>query len=453
VTANPAGECRADTVLHDGFALFDFTGKKTVVAAVSGGGDSTALLLLLKSHLDAGWPDIRLLAVTIDHGLRPGSRYEAEAVAALCGGIGVEHRILAWEGEKPATAVSAAAREARYRLLAQAAREAGTDVVFTGHTADDQAETVAMRSARGEGRGLAGMAPATLYENTIWIARPLLETSRAALRSYLDTLGTGWFEDPTNSNPAYERARVRAAGVHDETARGKRAAEERIALSRLAAQFMERHARIAAPGLLMLDGQFAHAPREAGAHALRILLAVTGGSEQLPDERRTEELFGRLSGKPFRATLSRAVIDLRPDCIFIHREYRGLPGAMPARHGLVWDGRFRLTIDERDPPILIAPIGRDRAAEADLSGVDAPAGLVRAALAAQPGLLDEGDASQRVSIGLGGGGGDARLVPLVAPWARFLPAFDLDAARAAAALIGALKIPAPPFRGHKGAKP
>jgi tRNA(Ile)-lysidine synthase len=188
--------------------------KGIVVVAVSGGGDSMALLLLAEAW--AGKHGHDLHAVTIDHGLRPEAAAEAAFVASVCVRHGIDHTTIAWHGRKPDAGLPQAARLARYELIESHAQAIGADLVLTAHTADDQAETVAMRLARGEagsglGRGLAGMARLTRLPGGTLLGRPLLAVDRAELRTYLREVGQAWIEDPTNQDESYERVRVRRA--------------------------------------------------------------------------------------------------------------------------------------------------------------------------------------------------------------------------------------------------
>ncbi|WP_184873301.1 tRNA lysidine(34) synthetase TilS [Mesorhizobium sangaii] len=442
------------------FSHIDFT--SGAVAAVSGGSDSTALLLLLKHHLDRTAPATKLLAVTIDHGLRPGSATEAQGMARLCATHAIAHRILTWSGPKPSTGLPAAAREARYRLLAEAAQAQGIGLILTGHTADDQAETVLMRQVRDEsgghadtaGRGLAGMAPATLYDWRSWIVRPLLGTRRAALRDVLRRQHVNWADDPTNVDEAFERPRLRAAladgdgvqRIDDALTLAAREGNARRQLGLATADLIRRFATQPAAGLIRLDPGLLNAgEQQATVYALRLLLATTGGIAFLPDQARSEALFGRLKAGFLCATLSRTVVDSRRSGIFLRREARGLPPAAAVAEGTLWDGRWRITLNDSSGALLIAPFGA-AAKRLPIGEEETPPSLMRAALAAEPALWQAGEC-----LGLPGSSRAPAVVearPAVAPFARFLPSFDLAPARAVAGLIGAAPLPALPFSGH-----
>ncbi|BCH30245.1 tRNA(Ile)-lysidine synthase [Mesorhizobium sp. L-8-10] len=459
--SRPSMTAGSDKSFDACFGRLDLTGRRGVVAAVSGGSDSTALLFLLKAALESNASGTKLLAVTIDHGLRPDSAEEAATVARLCGDHGIAHQTLRWEGPKPKTGVQAAAREARYRLLARAAIALGTDVVFSGHTSDDQAETIAMRRRRGAGHGMAGMAPATLYDGKVWILRPLLETSRAALRDYLDTMQIGWIDDPSNRNTAFERIRVRQGGTSGAGDVPSAAAARRAVAGR-AGELIASHALLPVPGLIRLAPAFFTVDdREAAVHGFRVLLAVAGGVGHLPDLVRVGALFERVASGSHCATLSRVVVEARRAGVFLRREMRGLPAPVPLIQGMIWDGRFRMEAGDAGEGCIIEPLGPEDVGTGELTSVDEPKSLVRKALAAGPAVRLAG-CERKISIAAGPlaagsapetpAGAErvlAAATPLLAPWARFLPSFDLPLARAVAALVGAPDIPASPCEGHK----
>lgn len=144
-----------------------------VALAVSGGSDSMALL-----HLAARWAArsdnaLRLSVLTVDHGLRAQSAEEAAVVGRRAGDLQLDHHVLRWQAPVSGSGLQAAAREARYRLMSQWCQQQEAQAIVTAHTANDQAETLLMRLARGSGvDGLAGMAPEAA---TPWpVMRPLL---------------------------------------------------------------------------------------------------------------------------------------------------------------------------------------------------------------------------------------------------------------------------------------
>jgi tRNA(Ile)-lysidine synthase len=188
----------------------DLKAAPAIVLAVSGGPDSIALMWLAARWRRALSRGPRLIAVTVDHGLRPEAAREARDVKRLARTFDLPHLTLRWTGAKPKTGLPAAAREARYRLLAQAARKSGATHILTAHTRDDQAETLLMRMLRGSGiAGLAAMARVSEREG-VWLARPLLDVSKSQLIATLNRAKIGFADDPTNRDTAFTRPRLRA---------------------------------------------------------------------------------------------------------------------------------------------------------------------------------------------------------------------------------------------------
>jgi tRNA(Ile)-lysidine synthase len=183
------------------------------IIGLSGGGDSLAL-----THLCARWAkgqDVVVTALCIDHGFRTASEGEAQQAAAWARALGIEAEIWTNKSSAPKTGLQEFARGYRHHTFAQAAHEAGGATILLGHTRDDQAETIAFRLARNTGiDGLAGIASVS-QGLAVWdgqsfpLARPLLDVSRARLRTYLTEHGQNWIDDPSNEDEHYSRVKVR----------------------------------------------------------------------------------------------------------------------------------------------------------------------------------------------------------------------------------------------------
>lgn len=172
--------------------------------AVSGGPDSLALLLLAAAARP-GWVE----AATVDHGLRPEAKREARFVASVCARLGVEHHVLHAK-VAPGASLQAQARTARYRVLGAWAIDRDLDAVASAHHADDQAETLLMRLARGAGlSGLAATRRRRVLEPGVMLVRPLLAWRRAELGEIVAAARLTPVDDPTNRDPRHDRTRFR----------------------------------------------------------------------------------------------------------------------------------------------------------------------------------------------------------------------------------------------------
>jgi tRNA(Ile)-lysidine synthase len=169
-----------------------------VLVALSGGLDSTVLLHLIRFHL----PQVQLTAAHVDHAMRPDSSADADWVRGLCTAWSVTLHSERLAAVPPS---EAAARDARYAFLFTAATRCDARAIVTAHHADDQAETVLFRLARGT--GVAGLAGIPQRRGTI--VRPLLPFGRAELLAYARAAHLRWRDDPTNAELRFERNRIR----------------------------------------------------------------------------------------------------------------------------------------------------------------------------------------------------------------------------------------------------
>jgi len=178
-----------------------------VVVAVSGGADSMALLSAL--HALSSDLHCELAVAHLDHGLRPSSAADARFVEEQAASLGLpvmsERCDVRSEAAARRQGIEEAARGVRRAFLARVAAEWGAARIALGHTADDQAETVLFRLARGTGwDGLCGMAPVSGP-----IIRPLLFLTRGEVRQFAADQGIPWREDETNSDVSFARNRIR----------------------------------------------------------------------------------------------------------------------------------------------------------------------------------------------------------------------------------------------------
>jgi tRNA(Ile)-lysidine synthase len=191
-------------------AIARFEPELPLAVALSGGADSTALLVACARR----WPG-QVMALHVHHGLQEAADEFERACTVLCASLGVPLRVCRVDARHaPGESPEDAARRARYKALADAAREEGSvriRSVALAHHADDQVETLLLALSRGAGlAGLAGMRPAWDADG-VRHYRPLLQVAAADIRAWLAGQGIRWVEDPMNADPTYTRSRIRHA--------------------------------------------------------------------------------------------------------------------------------------------------------------------------------------------------------------------------------------------------
>ncbi len=351
--------------------------------------------------------DSRVVALIVDHGLREGSAAEAAQAKSWCEGVGLEAHILAWRDVKPTSGVQAAARAARYFLMAEAANVLGVSSILTAHSADDQAETLMMRLARGAGlSGLASMEDETRIAagagDPLRLVRPLLPYSRDALTATVKAYDQDYIDDPSNEDQHYERVRIRRVlravlegnGLDRDallqTAKRLRAEKQRRRIE-------EEHAFRRIGGVFTRWGGASFdvaSLNDSGSHrngAVARTIRAVSGADHAPDEAEIAT-YVEAALKKGAAAIGGALLKRSGPRLWILREPAAILGRagvpplpaieIPADAPVLWDGRFILAAED---DVSVRPLG-----EAGLSALGASAALIEApveAILGAPGLF------------------------------------------------------------------
>ncbi len=382
--------------------FFTFSTKKTIGLAVSGGPDSMALLLLVDrwrcAREKAGKPVPNLRIFSVDHGLRAEAARECAFVMRKAKALGYKGETLTWTGDAPTSRVQETAREIRYQLLAAACHKHKIKSLLTAHHLDDQAETFLMRLARGSGvDGLCAMAGESRRYG-LHLHRPLLDFEKTVLLQELQAAKWDFIEDPSNSDPRFERVRIRAHSK-DLKALGlsakmiglgaRRLRRAKMALNEISDRFLDENAFISDYGTARIDQLALYdAPDEIAIRALSRVLRMCGGTQEVPNMARLEKLLDGLNGDfSTNRTLAGCRLIAKGDFWFVLREVGRItelekplvPGGC-----MFWDARYIVCADQKASKDIVAGplISAD-----ELMGRDEEKALEAIAKEAVPSLL------------------------------------------------------------------
>ena len=345
---NAPDQAKFDQKIHNILRPFVNSDDVSLAVAVSGGGDSMALLLALYHYVQKSALSIKIIALTVDHKLRPDAALEAMQVGEWCQNLGIEHHILAWEfDEMPTSAIQEKARNARYQLMGGFCLSQQVKRLFVAHNLEDNAETFLMRLKRGAGlkglRGIATHMQRDVGRQQIEIIRPLLSVSRADLRAYLRAHDQAWFDDASNQNEMFERVKIRnflSENMWLDSAHvaqsAKRLARADDALEFYVEDFWQNKIEFLQFGIAHIkQADFADLPTELKLRLLARLVWTLGGQDSPPRWQKIENLWQQIQGQGRQFCLGRCLVVKKRDGLWFGCEARDGFDAM-------WAARFQI---------------------------------------------------------------------------------------------------------------
>lgn len=342
--------------------LGPFEPAPSIAIALSGGSDSMALTLLAQEWAVAHGGNA--IALTVDHQLRENSAAEAAQVARWMQGRGITHHILTPMHTPAGRNLMQAARQWRYRALAEWCRLHGVLHCLVGHHEGDQLETAMLHIERGDTEdGGAGMSAIRHYRGVRFL-RPLLQVSKSDLQDYLRALPMPWVEDPTNARPELARTRVRAALATQDLdalrAQHQLQAQTRMQREREAADAAMRCITVHPAGFATIAVPYWKAlPLNLRSLLLADTIACIGGHIHRPRHHETAWLETAMASARGKQTLGNCLIEWTLSEATIAREpARCEPPITLSGHGTVlWDQRFRVHY-HLERPLTLGALGQ-----------------------------------------------------------------------------------------------
>ncbi len=334
--------------------FYPFEQAPIIAVAISGGADSLSLLLL--SYAWAKAQGGRVIALTVDHRLRPESINEAEYVASICNDLDIEHYILNWQHEYVSSNVQARAREARYNLLTAFCNENNIIHLLTAHHRDDLIENFFIRLSRGS--GIIGLSKHNIhYNNNIRILRPLADFGKNDCYKILEHYRIKPIEDPSNKSDKYLRSQIRKALTYNnskgtlDTDLLKKHTYSIIENLSLTAKTLEKgflnclavSTNIYSVGYAEIHlNKFWGFAEEERVLVISHLLTIISGSSKVPRYDSVKELHSHLLIKEnFKKTLHGCILKKDDGIVTIYREFgKILPTKIALEHNTIWDNRF-----------------------------------------------------------------------------------------------------------------
>ena len=339
---------------------------KKIAVAVSGGADSLALTMLANNWAKIN--KINLLTFTINHGLRPESLKESSLVEKQMKKLSIKHETIVWEGNKPKSGIQIKARNARYRLLAEACIKHDVRYILLGHHKDDQIETFIIRLINNSGLdGLTCMSEnnCLLTESgPINILRPLLDISKKHLVQLCIDQKISWLSDPSNEDHSFMRTRVRSL-IDNQIANDFYKTisiykKLKLSFSKYIDRFMQESIKYNKDGICKFSrDKFIQSPFILQERFLKKVFCTIGGKTYPPKSKIINRIIKNISSENFsNITAGKVFFNIDKKLITVLRQPEASIKCTPLTKKIVlWDKRFIIKNRSKKPSISVGPLG------------------------------------------------------------------------------------------------